>query len=1152
MAGRTVRVGGLPADLPPDRVADKLTIHFLRSRNGGGEIAELRVLPGGSGPCALITFEAREVAQRILKAKSHVLSIGGKKYPLEVTAHGVELSPDEIFIRTCMIVDYGKLPAGKTLLRNLHKGYSNVQFNFDSKNTHCIVKGPFTELQAFSRDLLGSLNLKSQAAGEILLPGSSHVAEETRTQSHPQAPDPAASAREAAKLPNWDQVCEKAAKAPSPRGPVDGEAVEDLEDFSLVMDSDIYLYMQRFCTAEYRGVLRQHRVDVVDVSSDGIAILYLQPSAGVSGDMDALRQARLALQQLYQQLEVSLRKEKITKEGLHMDSQALGALTRELQKLYPQLLCHEDEKQLYLIGNLVDVSQAKQYLQDFGTRRGAAHAVGTLSSGLPSRPATSRTAEAALHEPKALMDASTSRLSPGRPELKGELKLAASFSALRADKSQASRALSRNRDAPPAGQAQLSGEHVLEADALGPSDPAAQTQQLQPCVSTGEVVLGPAVESEQKDPKEWDHVKGGARLTRHRALSPPAGKGSGTSQHPGDSQGSGAVKHHPLASTSSAFDVTGTSSALDSKPSGPRPLLRRSNSFSLPRPTGSAQPQEPGRAGGRVSEELSLDSLQWSYLKDVCRAAIDELCRDGAVQISERRSGDCTVLTLRAADRSELLQAKWKVEALVQKCPDLVCQSMSYSELAVDGPDDSALSELCSLLRENSLQVGLSKDKYNLYLACPKEVLPGVTEAFRIFSSRRLCTLKSSSLSPGQESMGHSSVIQPSRSQDAVPGAALPGSLESLQVGLQHLNISDEADHADVLRAFQLPEAEEKRPPSPWGFQQALGQQEGNDRVDFGTVQGGSSLLSPSVVDKPSPAGLRESLEQAKTKLSVGELDIARLKQVLPDRFQFVRDRSRGGHNEAMGQLRSPVPAADAAPHSLPAWLYRAAAAEPPATAAQRAPAAEPQGPGRALHPAGRSSGQEEPDPPSRQARGPSPGQESGRSPPGHCDACQGSGVTCQAPCGHALCRTCFAADSPQPACCRAAPSCGISGTFRISSRSQSLPGYYRDPTLQVSYIIPDGVQGVGDPRPGQPYKGGNFYAFLPDNREGRKTAMLLKKAFDHGLTFQIKSCNGEERVTWGLIPHKTSWDGGKARSGYPDAQYLREVCTVLKSLGIA
>ncbi|NXX79112.1 IN35 protein, partial [Urocolius indicus] len=95
MLGRTVRVRGFPAELPPDRVADKLTIHFLRSRNGGGEIADVQVLPGAQA-CALITFETLEVAQRILKANNHVLSIGGKKYPLEVTEHVAELSPDEV------------------------------------------------------------------------------------------------------------------------------------------------------------------------------------------------------------------------------------------------------------------------------------------------------------------------------------------------------------------------------------------------------------------------------------------------------------------------------------------------------------------------------------------------------------------------------------------------------------------------------------------------------------------------------------------------------------------------------------------------------------------------------------------------------------------------------------------------------------------------------------------------------------------------------------------------------------------------------------------------------------------------------------------------------------------------------------------------
>ncbi|XP_057270177.1 uncharacterized protein LOC130601850 [Pezoporus wallicus] len=1090
MAGRTVRVGGLPAELPPDRVADKLTIHFLRPRNGGGEIADVQVLRDGRQVCALVTFETPEVAQRILKVKNHVLSIGGDKYPLEVTAHAAELSPDEIFLYASVIVDYGKLPTGKALLRNLYKGYSNVQLNFDSKNAHCIVKGPFTELQAFNRELLGSLNLKSQAAGEILLPDSSHVAKETRIPDPQQEPDSAESAQDTAKVLNWDQACEEPGRAPSPWGPVDRKAVEHLEDFSLVMDSDIYLYMQRFCAAEYQGVLQQHGVDVVDVSSDGIAMLYFHPAAGMAGDMGALREARLALQKLYQQLEVSLRKEKITKGGLGMDSQALRALTHELQQLYPQLLCHEDVKQLYLIGNLVDVSEAKQYLRDFSARRGAAQA--TVSSSLPSQPTTENT----LPKPREPAGTSASRFIPGRPKLRGELRPPASFSTLKAERSQ---------DPPPVGP---SGKHPLQTDALRPSDPMALTQRYQPGASTAGVDLGAAAESQQQDPKEWEQMKGGARLTRHKALSASGDKDNR------DSKGSGPIKHHSLAGTSSAFDTTRTS-----KPSESKPLLQRSNSFSLPRSKESEKPQ-----GTAMRQEMSLDSLQWSYLKDVHRAAVAELCSDGEVQLSEHRAGDCTVLTLQAEGREKLFQAKWKVEALVRKCPDLVCQSMSYSELAVDGPDDSALSELCSLLRGNSFQVGFSKDKYNLYLACPKEMLPGVTEAFQVFSSRRQPALKS----PGAESTGCPSAVQPSRSQDTLLGAALPGSLESLQMDLQDLTISATAELADVNPA--------ERSPSLWGLQHTLGQEDANDCADSGAEQEGGDLLSPAVVDNSSPTGLSEPQEQLKTKLPVGEPDPARLRQILPDRFQFARAKSRGSHGEAMGWLRSPVPAVDGAPHSLPARLFR------PMEAAALAP-------DRALLPAGRSSAQE------GQGRGPSPGQESSRMAPGRCDACHGAAVTCAARCGHWLCRTCFAGDSPQPPCCSVStltPGCSIPGKFQISSLSQSLPGYYRDPTLQVVYVIPDGVQGVGDPHPGQPYKGGHFCAFLPDNREGQKTAVLLKKAFDCGLTFHIKSCNGEERVTWGLIPHKTSWDGGKARNGYPDALYLREVCTVLKKLGIA
>lgn len=56
--GRAVRVSGLPADAEDERLKDKLLIHFLRARNGGGEIESVTVVKA-MPVSALITFEDR-------------------------------------------------------------------------------------------------------------------------------------------------------------------------------------------------------------------------------------------------------------------------------------------------------------------------------------------------------------------------------------------------------------------------------------------------------------------------------------------------------------------------------------------------------------------------------------------------------------------------------------------------------------------------------------------------------------------------------------------------------------------------------------------------------------------------------------------------------------------------------------------------------------------------------------------------------------------------------------------------------------------------------------------------------------------------------------------------------------------------------------
>lgn len=56
---RTVRVSGLPADIAESRLKDKLLIHFLRARNGGGEIESLTIVKA-TPVSALIVFEECE------------------------------------------------------------------------------------------------------------------------------------------------------------------------------------------------------------------------------------------------------------------------------------------------------------------------------------------------------------------------------------------------------------------------------------------------------------------------------------------------------------------------------------------------------------------------------------------------------------------------------------------------------------------------------------------------------------------------------------------------------------------------------------------------------------------------------------------------------------------------------------------------------------------------------------------------------------------------------------------------------------------------------------------------------------------------------------------------------------------------------------
>ncbi|XP_033126434.1 uncharacterized protein LOC117124335 [Anneissia japonica] len=165
-------------------------------------------------------------------------------------------------------------------------------------------------------------------------------------------------------------------------------------------------------------------------------------------------------------------------------------------------------------------------------------------------------------------------------------------------------------------------------------------------------------------------------------------------------------------------------------------------------------------------------------------------------------------------------------------------------------------------------------------------------------------------------------------------------------------------------------------------------------------------------------------------------------------------------------------------------------------------------------------------------------------------------------PCGHKFCRNCIEkALSMKPVC----PICGkvlgalIGNQPRGSMKTLycsnfSLPGYTGCGYIEITYDIPSGIQTHEHPHPGKAYYGTWRKAYLPDNRDGRYVASLLRKAFDARLIFTIGTSvttGASDSVTWNDIHHKTSVSGGPNNYGYPDPTYLRRVREELAAKGI-
>ncbi|KAE8575554.1 hypothetical protein XENTR_v10003874 [Xenopus tropicalis] len=520
-----------------------------------------------------------------------------------------------------------------------------------------------------------------------------------------------------------------------------------------------------------------------------------------------------------------------------------------------------------------------------------------------------------------------------------------------------------------------------------------------------------------------------------------------------------------------------------------KPGIRRSNSFSHTYSKEKCASDKQGNLPQALPKaEIYVDSRLWRYLRDAYKSDIDSMC--SGVIITEEEKNNIVILTIQADSRSTLFTVKGNIQSFYEKKSNsIVYKCLTYSVLKVKGADDKALGDLHAAFEHCSNKIRINTDKDVVHLTYPEEIHLKVNEAYNLFL----------------ESRNQPSTLNPSSLAMVSLGSIEQNYESNLGISQQQLT-TNYSFSASLSRG-------------------GLESQKNTSLVDSGSVP--YYMNQKSLEENIQMPSYTRTLPDCS---NIGgffeEPDPYKVKSSLPSKFQMDRGRTIEDKMEEISEDFRSLQVIHKQQNSEEQRM---------------------EGHDLSKKEAGKEDLklQEEKRVPANEQKSVKIGKV--------CDLCNDNMTLVS--CGHYQCNNCVSpAKDKCSICIMTVPlhdESGLKATMVYTQMSLSLQGYERDPTLKIIYDIPDGIQGAGHPHPGSNYKGGRFEAYLPDNHEGKKLLVLLEKALSQGLTFQIKNVGSVDQVTWNYIPHKTSPDGGKAKNGYPDLAYIKNLLKLLKSYGI-
>uniref|UniRef100_A0A3Q2QMV8 RING-type E3 ubiquitin transferase n=1 Tax=Fundulus heteroclitus TaxID=8078 RepID=A0A3Q2QMV8_FUNHE len=752
-AGRTVRVSGLPTDIEDDRLKDKLLIHFLRARNGGGEIDQVTIVKP-TPLSALITFEDSAVAQRIVQDCRHFLEIDGKKYELNASEHPESLDPDQVILNLTATVDYSRLPGGITALKNLRKRHQDVQINPTSAERCCTLYGPYSKVQAALAQLL--CHPGGPEFPETKDPGPAAPSKAWFSQKYKKPQVSEDQRRKPTKQKEHreeEYVPTKGESLSSNRSPAhDGDCWEApnhtekaaprsptafVEESSMIVDADVFQYLQKNCKKEYQQILSRYGVEVVNVTNQGLTTLFLHiadTAAAVEEGQDCMRLAKNAISRLYQENESSICRDQLPKIILH-PAGGLQRATENLSAKFPKLLLTEDEQNIYFIGSNRDVTEARRSLlmnhkEARDKKEGVASLLNFPSYNSGSSPVRADEERGPLPTPR----------NEGPLDERIDQMLISEEDDLRADGARRYKLAARFKD---------SGLSGLGSFPFRPnSSPSRQTRQ--------EPLLGHDTQSETTAISGEEVSRAVAQNTGRDVLfkgaymSPPSAFAQMKT-----SLNTDVIDTRPKNLTS-PFASTSSSLPQNPPPSGSGSTLKRASSFSgTPQQKaqllGQKSQDDSSKSTARVRErssslssrtvrdkqevhreEILVSRVMWQYIKEAYSTRVEDLTSDLQMKESFSEGSREVTVILRGADSSKVTLCRQRLQTLVDSVSaDFSVQELRMSELGLSSTEDETLQACYYEVRSRFKKVVIHLMKKSLYVVGPEQLCSQVAATLR-------------------------------------------------------------------------------------------------------------------------------------------------------------------------------------------------------------------------------------------------------------------------------------------------------------------------------------------------------------------------------------------------------------------------------------